>query len=143
VLEQAIVGFCAEMVGTAQKALDTAAAYAKEGVQFGKPIDSFQAVKHTCADMMVGVETGRSRTYYAAWAVNANRPEAWPVVPMAKAYASDMCTAACSEAIQVHGGVGFTWEHDSHLFYRRALASAASFGSSPVHREQVAQTLNL
>jgi alkylation response protein AidB-like acyl-CoA dehydrogenase len=143
VLDMAMAGLCAETVGTSQKALDMAVAYAKERVQFGKPIGSFQAVKHKCVDMMVQVENARSLTYYAAWAVDENVPEARQAVPMAKAYCSDMGKTVTSEAIQVHGGIGFTWEHDMHLFYRRALASEAAFGSAPVHREVVAQALNL
>lgn len=143
VLDQAMAGLAAEMVGTGQKALDLAVSYAKERVQFGKPIGSFQAVKHKCVDMMVQVENARSLTYYAAWTVDENTPEARQAVPMAKAYCSDMCKTVTSEAIQVHGGIGFTWEHDMHLFYRRGLASEAAFGSAPTHREVVAQTLNL
>jgi alkylation response protein AidB-like acyl-CoA dehydrogenase len=142
-LDQAMAGMCAEMVGVGQKALDMAVAYAKERVQFGKPIGSFQAVKHKCVDMMVQVENARSLTYYAAWTVDENNEEAKQAVPMAKAYCSDMTKTVASEAIQVHGGIGFTWEHDMHLFYRRGLASEAAFGSAPVHREIVAQTLNL
>ena len=143
VFDQAMVGLCTEMVGTGQKALDMAVAYAKERVQFGKPIGSFQAVKHKCVDMMVAVENARSLTYYAAWTVDEDVPEARSAVPMAKAYCSDMCKTVTSEAIQVHGGIGFTWEHDMHLFYRRALASEAAFGSAPLHRETVARVLNL
>jgi alkylation response protein AidB-like acyl-CoA dehydrogenase len=143
VLDQAMAGLCAEMVGTGQRALDMAVEYAKERVQFGKPIGSFQAIKHKCVDMMVQVENARSLTYYASWTVDENVPEARQAVPMAKAYCSDMCKTVTSEAIQVHGGIGFTWEHDMHLFYRRGLASEAAFGSAPVHREVVAQELNL
>ena len=143
VLNQAIAGLCTEMVGTGQQALDMAVEYAKERVQFGKPIGSFQAVKHKCVDMMVQVENARSLTYYAAWTVDENVDEASQAVPMAKAYCSDMCKTVTSEAIQVHGGIGFTWEHDMHLFYRRGLASEAAFGSAPTHREVVAQTLDL
>jgi len=143
VLDQAMAGLCVEVVGTAQKALDIAVAYAKERVQFGKPIGSFQAVKHKCVDMMVQVENARSLTYYAAWTVDENVPEVGQAVPMAKAYCSDMAKTVTSEAIQVHGGIGFTWEHDMHLFYRRGLAAEAAFGSAPVHREVVAQTVNL
>jgi alkylation response protein AidB-like acyl-CoA dehydrogenase len=142
-LDQAMAGLCAEMVGTGQQGLDMAVEYAKERVQFGKPIGSFQAIKHKCVDMMVQVENARSLTYYAAWTVDENVPEARQAVPMAKAYCSDMCKTVTSEAIQVHGGIGFTWEHDMHLFYRRGLASEAAFGSAPVHREVVAQELNL
>ncbi len=143
VLDQAIAGLCTEMVGTGQQALDMAVEYAKERVQFGKPIGSFQAVKHKCVDMMVQVENARSLTYYAAWTVDEDVDEASQAVPMAKAYCSDMCKTVTSEAIQVHGGIGFTWEHDMHLFYRRGLASEAAFGSAPTHREVVAQTLDL
>lgn len=143
VLDQAIAGLCTEMVGTGQQALDMAVEYAKERVQFGKPIGSFQAVKHKCVDMMVQVENARSLTYYAAWTVDEHVDEASQAVPMAKAYCSDMCKTVTSEAIQVHGGIGFTWEHDMHLFYRRGLASEAAFGSAPTHREVVAQTLDL
>ena len=143
VLDQAIAGLCTEMVGTGQQALDMAVEYAKERVQFGKPIGSFQAVKHKCVDMMVQVENARSLTYYAAWTVDENVDEASQAVPMAKAYCSDMCKTVTSEAIQVQGGIGFTWEHDMHLFYRRGLASEAAFGSAPTHREVVAQTLDL
>jgi alkylation response protein AidB-like acyl-CoA dehydrogenase len=143
VLDQATVGLCVEMVGTAQRALDLTVAYARERVQFGKPIGSFQAVKHRCVDMMVEVENARSLAYYAAWTVDEDRPEARQAVPMAKAYASDMCKNVCSQAIQLHGGIGFTWEHDIHLYYRRALGSEASFGSARVHRELVAQALRL
>ena len=143
VLDQAIAGLCTEMVGTGQQALDMAVEYAKERVQFGKPIGSFQAVKHKCVDMMVQVENARSLTYYAAWTVDENVDEASQAVPMAKAYCSDMCKTVTSEAIQVHGGIGFTWEHDMHLFYRRGLASEAAFGSAPTHREVVARTLDL
>ncbi len=142
VLNQAMAGLCTEMVGTGQQALDMAVEYAKERVQFGKPIGSFQAVKHKCVDMMVQVENARSLTYYAAWTVDENVDEASQAVPMAKAYCSDMCKTVTSEAIQVHGGIGFTWEHDMHLFYRRGLASEAAFGSAPTHREVVAQTLD-
>ncbi len=143
VLAQATAGLCTEMVGTGQRALDMAVEYAKERVQFGKPIGSFQAVKHKCVDMMVQVENARSLTYYAAWTVDENVAEASQAVPMAKAYCSDMCKTVTSEAIQVHGGIGFTWEHDMHLFYRRGLASEAAFGSAPTHREVVARTLDL
>jgi len=141
VLDIAIAGLSTEMVGTAQKALDIAVDYAKTRVQFGKPIGSFQAVKHKCVDMMVAVENARSLTYYASWTVDERVPEAASAVPMAKAYASDMAKNVTSEAIQVHGGIGFTWEHDMHLYHRRALAGEANLGNAPVHREVVAKSL--
>jgi alkylation response protein AidB-like acyl-CoA dehydrogenase len=141
VLDIATAGLSTEMVGTAQKALDIAVDYAKTRVQFGKPIGSFQAVKHKCVDMMVSVENARSLTYYACWTVDEHAPEAASAVPMAKAYASDMAKNVTSEAIQVHGGIGFTWEHDMHLYHRRALAGEANLGNAPVHREVVAKSL--
>lgn len=141
VLEIATAALSTEMVGTAQKALDIAVEYAKTRVQFGKPIGSFQAVKHKCVDMMVAVENARSLTYYAAWTVDERVAEAQSAVPMAKAYASDMAKNVTSEAIQVHGGIGFTWEHDMHLYHRRALAGEANFGNAPIHRETVAKSL--
>ena len=140
-LDIATAGLSAEMVGTAQRALDMSVEYAKTRVQFGKPIGSFQAVKHKCVDMMVAVENARSLTYYACWTVDTNGAEAATAVPMAKAYASDMAKNVTSEAIQVHGGIGFTWEHDMHLYHRRALAGEANLGNAPVHRETVARSL--
>jgi alkylation response protein AidB-like acyl-CoA dehydrogenase len=140
-LDIATAALSAEMVGTAQKALDIAVDYAKTRVQFGKPIGSFQAVKHKCVDMMVAVENTRSLTYYACWTVDERLPEVATAVPMAKAYASDMAKNVTSEAIQVHGGIGFTWEHDMHLYHRRALAGEANFGNAPIHRETVAKSL--
>jgi len=140
-LDVATAALAAEMVGTAQKALDIAVDYAKTRVQFGKPIGSFQAVKHKCVDMMVAVENSRSLTYYACWTVDEWLAEAATAVPMAKAYASDMAKNVTSEAIQVHGGIGFTWEHDMHLYHRRALAGEANFGNAPIHRETVAKSL--
>jgi alkylation response protein AidB-like acyl-CoA dehydrogenase len=142
-LDVAIAGLCAEIVGTAQRALDMSVDYAKTRVQFGKPIGSFQAIKHKCVDMMVAVENARSLTYYACWTVDERVSEAATAVPMAKAYASDMGKNVTSEAIQVHGGIGFTWEHDMHLFHRRALAGEANFGNAPIHRETVARSLAL
>jgi alkylation response protein AidB-like acyl-CoA dehydrogenase len=141
ILDVATAALAAEMVGTAQKALDIAVDYAKTRVQFGKPIGSFQAVKHKCVDMMVAVENSRSLTYYACWTVDERLAEAATAVPMAKAYASDMAKNVTSEAIQVHGGIGFTWEHDMHLYHRRALAGEANFGNAPIHRETVAKSL--
>ena len=140
-LEVATAALSTEMVGTAQKALDIAVEYAKTRVQFGKPIGSFQAVKHKCVDMMVAVENARSLTYYACWTVDERVDESVTAVPMAKAYASDMAKNVTSEAIQVHGGIGFTWEHDMHLYHRRALAGEANLGNAPIHREVVARNL--
>ena len=139
VLQHAEAAIALEAVGTGQRALDLAVAYANERVQFGRPIGSFQAVKHKCVDMMVAVETARSLAYYAAWAVAEDAPDVARAVAMAKAYATDVARTVTSEAIQVHGGIGFTWEHDLHLYHRRALALGAAFASAARHRETVAR----
>jgi alkylation response protein AidB-like acyl-CoA dehydrogenase len=140
-LEVGIVGLCAEMVGTAQQALERTVAYVKERTQFGRPVGSFQAVKHRCVDMLVAVESARSLVYYAAWAVAEDAPEARQAVAMAKAFCSEAIVRVTSDAIQLHGGIGFTWEHDIHLFHRRALAQAATFGAAAAHRAVVADAL--
>jgi alkylation response protein AidB-like acyl-CoA dehydrogenase len=142
-LDHALAGLAVEMVGTAQQALDLTLGYVKQRVQFGRTIGSFQAVKHKCVDMMVAIENARSLAYYAAWAVSEDAPETRQAVAMAKAYCSEMVKQVTSEAIQLHGGIGFTWEHDIHLYHRRGLAQEAAFGSAPVHREAVARTLAL
>lgn len=143
VLDLSTAGICVETVGVGQRALELSVAYAKERVQFGKPIGSFQAVKHKCVDMMVAVENARSLSYYAAWAVQERNAQVSQAVAMAKAYCSDMGKNVTADAIQVHGGIGFTWEHDVHLYYRRALANEAAFGTAPHHREAVAQRMSL
>ncbi|HLH78518.1 MAG TPA: acyl-CoA dehydrogenase family protein [Candidatus Binataceae bacterium] len=142
-LELATAGLCAELVGVAQRALDLSVAYAKTRVQFGHPIGAFQAIKHKCVDMLMMVENARSLTYYACWALAEQRPDAGAAVAMAKAYASDTAKNVTSEAIQIHGGIGFTWAHDIQLFHRRALAGEANFGNAPLHREAVAKALSL
>ncbi|MEO6026673.1 MAG: acyl-CoA dehydrogenase family protein [Candidatus Binatia bacterium] len=141
VLQHARVGLAVEAIGVAARALELSVAYANERKQFGRPIGSFQAVKHKCVDMMVGLETARSLVYYAAWAVSEDAADAETAVAMAKAYAGDVAKNVTSEAIQVHGGIGFTWEHTIHLYHRRALAIGAAFGSALDHRETVADAL--
>ena len=143
VLNLATVSLCAEMVGGAQRVLDLSVAYAKERVQFGRPIGSFQAIKHKCAEMMLQVESAKSAAYYAAWAVDEDVPEAPLAVSMAKAYCSDAYRNTAGEGIQVHGGIGFTWEHDMHLYFKRAKYAEFTFGDATYHRELVAQELNL
>jgi len=135
------VALAVEAIGIARWCVAATVEHLKTRVQFGKPIGSFQAVKHKCVDMMVAVENSRSLTYYACWTVDERLDEASTAVPMAKAYASDMAKNVTSEAIQVHGGIGFTWEHDMHLYHRRALAGEANFGNAPIHRETVAKSL--
>lgn len=143
VLNIATVALCAEMVGGAQRVLDISVNYAKERVQFGRPIGSFQAIKHKCADMMLQVESAKSAAYYAAWAVDEDAAEAPMAVSMAKAYCSDAYRNTAGEGIQVHGGIGFTWEHDMHLYFKRAKYSEFTFGDAAYHRELVAQELHL
>jgi alkylation response protein AidB-like acyl-CoA dehydrogenase len=143
VLNIATAALCAEMVGGAQRVLDMSVAYAKERVQFGRPIGSFQAIKHKCAEMMLQVESAKSAAYYAAWAVDEDVPEAPLAVSMAKAYCSDAYRYTAGEGIQVHGGIGFTWEHDMHLYFKRAKYAEFTFGDATYHRELVAQEIHL
>ena len=143
VLDRATVALCAEMCGGAQRVLDMTTEYAKIRVAFGKPIGSYQGVKHKAADMLVEIENAKSLTYYAAWAVDENVPEAPLAASMAKAYVSDAYRKAAGTGIQLHGGIGFTWEHDLHLYFKRAKSSEFSFGDATWHRERVAQLINL
>ncbi|MBU6284161.1 acyl-CoA/acyl-ACP dehydrogenase, partial [bacterium] len=133
------VALCAEMCGGAQRVLDMSVEYAKVREQFGKPIGSFQAIQHKCANMMVQVESAKSATYYAAWAVANDVPEAPLAAAMAKAYCSDAYRFVAGEGIQIHGGIGFTWEHDMHIFFKRAKSSEVTFGDATLNREIVAQ----
>ena len=141
VIDCAKVALCAEMCGGAQRVLDMSVEYAKVREQFGKPIGSFQAIQHKCADMMVQVESAKSATYYAAWAVANDVPEAHLAACMAKAYCSDAYREVSGEGIQIHGGIGFTWEHDMHLYFKRAKGSEVTFGDATWNRELVAQVV--
>ncbi len=143
VLEGATVALCAEMCGGAQKVLDMTTEYAKIRVAFGRPIGSYQGVKHKAADMLVDVENAKSLTYYAAWAVDESVPEAALAASMAKAYTSDAYRKVAGAGIQLHGGIGFTWEHDLHLYFKRAKSSEFTFGDASHHRERVAQLIHL
>jgi alkylation response protein AidB-like acyl-CoA dehydrogenase len=142
-LEWGTASLCAEMVGGAQKVLEDSTEYAKTRHQFGKPIGIYQAVSHKLADMLVLSESGRSATYYAAWAVEADAPDRSLASSMAKAYVSDAYRKVAGDGIQVHGGIGFTWEHDMHLYFKRAKASEVTLGDATYHRELVAQALDL
>jgi alkylation response protein AidB-like acyl-CoA dehydrogenase len=142
-LEWAIAALCAEMVGGTQKVLEDSTEYAKTRHQFGKPIGIYQAVSHKLADMLVLSESGRSATYYAAWTVEADAPDRSLASSMAKAYVSDAYRKVAGDGIQVHGGIGFTWEHDMHLYFKRAKASEVTLGDATYHRELVAQSLDL
>ncbi|HZI82929.1 MAG TPA: acyl-CoA dehydrogenase [Casimicrobiaceae bacterium] len=143
VIQRATVALCAEMCGGAQKVLDMTTEYAKIRIAFGKPIGAYQGVKHKAADMLVELENAKSLTYYAAWAVDNNVPEAALAASMAKAYTSDAYRKVAGAGIQLHGGIGFTWEHDLHLYFKRAKSSEATFGDATFHRERVAQLINL
>ncbi|MGN6815338.1 MAG: acyl-CoA dehydrogenase family protein [Solirubrobacterales bacterium] len=135
---RACVAIAAESTGVAQRALDLSVAYAKDRQQFGRPIGAYQAVSHRCAQMLLETENSRSAVYGAAWAADAE-PESLPLAAsMAKAYASDAGWRVPDAAIQVHGGIGFTWEHDLHFFLKRGRANAATFGDAKWHRERVA-----
>jgi alkylation response protein AidB-like acyl-CoA dehydrogenase len=139
----AAIALAAEQLGGAERCLEAATEYAKLRHQFGRAIGSFQAVKHMCADMMIEVESARSTVLYAAW-VGDNEPESLAeAASLAKARASDAFTKVAATNIQVHGGIGFTWEHDAHLYYRRANSSALLFGDARWHRKRLAQTLGL
>ena len=134
----ATVAVCAELVGGMQWVLDTTLEYAKTREQFGRVIGSFQAVQHHCADMLYHLESARSAAYYAAWAVSVDDPGANRAVSVAKAYCSDAAREVGNLGIQVHGGIGFTWEHDLHLFYKRAKSNEILFGDATFHRDRIA-----
>jgi alkylation response protein AidB-like acyl-CoA dehydrogenase len=138
VYDAASVALAAEMCGGAQRVLEMTVEYAKLREAFGKPIGSYQGVKHKCADMLVEIENAKSLTYYAAWAIDENQPDAPLAVSMAKAYASDASRKVSNAGIQLHGGIGMTWEHDLHLYMKRAKASEVAFGDATWHRERVA-----
>ena len=140
---RAKAGLAAEMCGGAARVLDMCVEYAKIREQFGRPIGSFQAIQHKCATMLVEVESARSAAYYAAWAVGSNAPDAALGAAMAKAYASDAFRHVAAEGIQIHGGIGFTWEHDMHLSFKRAKGSEVAVGDATLHRERVARLLEL
>jgi len=135
----ATAALVAEMVGGMQRTLDITVEYAKLRKQFGKPIGMFQAVQHQCADMYLETESSRSSAYYAAWTLEENAPDAATAVSIAKVYASDAARTVGNRGIQVHGGMGFTWENDVHLYYRRAKASETAFGDATFHRERIAR----
>ena len=138
-LDQAAIALANEMVGGAQTLLDSAVDYAKLRVQFGRTIGSFQAIKHKCADMLLDLELAKSAAYYAAQAAAADDPE-WPALAcLAKAAASDMYLHIAIETIQVYGGIGFTWDNDTHLWFKRAKSSEVFLGEPYYHRERLLQ----
>lgn len=137
----ATVTTCAELLGVMQWVLETTVEYAQTRKQFDKAIGSFQAVQHRCADMLLLLESSRSATYYAAWMLSENDPEGSAATSIAKTYCSDAARALCNHGMQVHGGIGFTWEHDLQLYYKRAKASEIFLGDADYHRERIARRL--
>ena len=143
VLDLAVVALAAEQVGGGQFVLDMAVQYAKDRVQFGRPIGSFQAIKHKCADMLLEVESAKSAAYYAGWCASELNDELPSVASLAKAYCSEAYFHATAENIQIHGGIGFTWEHPAHLYFKRAKSSELLFGDPTYHRELLAQRIGI
>jgi alkylation response protein AidB-like acyl-CoA dehydrogenase len=134
----ALLAVAAELTGVAQRALEMAVEYARDRKQFGRPIGAYQAVSHRCAQMLLETEGARSATYWGAWTADAEPERLELAASMAKAYASDAGWRVCSSSLQVHGGIGFTWEHDLHFFLKRAKVDALLWGSASEHRERVA-----
>jgi alkylation response protein AidB-like acyl-CoA dehydrogenase len=142
-LEQAAVCLASECVGGSEKTMDMAVRYAKDRYQFGRPIGSFQAIKHKCADMLLRLESAKSAAYYAAWAATGDNEELPIASSLAKAYCTEAFFTNARENIQIHGGIGFTWEHDCHLYYRRAKSSELMLGDPTYHRELIATRLGI
>jgi alkylation response protein AidB-like acyl-CoA dehydrogenase len=143
-LDRARIALAAEQVGGAQRCLEMSVDYAKVRTQFGRPIGSFQAIKHKCADIYVDVESARSASYYAACiAAGTDDAELTIAASTAKAFCSEAYFRAAAETIQVHGGIGFTWEHDTHLYFKRAKASEAMLGDPESHRDVIAGKIGL
>jgi len=143
VLDLAAVALAAEQVGGAQKVLDMSVEYAKVRIQFGRPIGSFQAIKHKCADMLLEVESAKSAAYYGMWCASEMNDELPSVASLAKAYCSEAYFHSAAENIQIHGGIGFTWEHPAHLYFKRAKSSELLFGDPTYHRELLAQRIGI
>jgi alkylation response protein AidB-like acyl-CoA dehydrogenase len=141
--DRVAVALAAELVGVAQRGMEMAVDYARERKQFGRPVGSYQAVSHRCAQMLLEVESARSAAYYAAWTADAEPESLGFAASMAKAYASDAGWRTCAGSLQVHGGIGFTWEHDLHFFLKRAKVDAELYGSAREHRERVAELAGL
>jgi alkylation response protein AidB-like acyl-CoA dehydrogenase len=142
-LQLAAVGLASEQVGGAQLVLEMSVQYAKDRVAFGRPIGSFQAIKHMCANMMADVESARSVAYLAARAVAEAEEEVPIAASVAKAFCSEAYARVTYDTIMVHGGVGYTWEHPAHLYFRRARSSEMFLGDANYHRELIAQLIRL
>lgn len=142
-LDLARIALAAEQVGAAEMCLEMSVEYAKVRKQFGRPIGSFQAIKHKCADMLTMIESARSAAFYASALAAEGRADLSEAASSAKAFCSDTFFHCAAETIQIHGGIGFTWEHPAHLYFKRAKASEVLFGAPSFHRERVAQCLGL
>jgi len=142
-LHVAVAALAAEQVGGAQRVLNNAVEYAKNRVQFGRPIGSFQAIKHKCADMLLDVESAKSAAYYAAWAAQERNDELAIAASLAKSFCSEAYFHCAAENIQIHGGIGFTWEHHAHLYFKRAKSSELFLGDPAYHRELLALQLGI
>jgi alkylation response protein AidB-like acyl-CoA dehydrogenase len=140
-LRRGAVGAAAEMLGAARRCLDMSVGYVKVREQFGQPIGSFQAIRHKCAEMLMEVENAHGAAYYAAWALDADAEDAAVAASVAKAYVGDAARKVCGEAIQVHGGIGFTWEYDLQLYFKRAKALEATYGDGDHHRELIVRAV--
>jgi alkylation response protein AidB-like acyl-CoA dehydrogenase len=140
-LDRAATALAAEMLGASSRVLEMSVEYAKARVQFGKPIGSFQAVKHRLADALVDVEGMRSSVYYAAWCIASGEQGASLAASAAKAWCSDAARRVMASGLQVHGGIGFTWEHDLHLYVKRSQLDQSSWGDAVFHRERIASLL--
>jgi alkylation response protein AidB-like acyl-CoA dehydrogenase len=143
VLDTAAILLAAEQVGGASRAVEMAAGYAGMRVQFGRPIGSFQAIKHMCADMLTEVEAARSAAYYGLWALEGDSADVPLAASLAKVYCSAAQVRIAGDVIQVHGGIGFTWEHPAHLYFKRAKTCEAMFGTPAYHRDLLAVRLGL
>ncbi len=142
-MQVAAAALAAEQVGGAQRVLNNSVEYAKTRVQFGRPIGSFQAIKHKCADMLLDVESAKSAAYYAAWAAQERNDELAIAASLAKSFCSEAYFHCAAENIQIHGGIGFTWEHHAHLYFKRAKSSELFLGDPAYHRELLAQRLGI
>jgi alkylation response protein AidB-like acyl-CoA dehydrogenase len=142
ILDLGSIALSLEQVGCAERCLQTAVEYGKIREQFSRPIGSFQAVKHKCADMLVLVESARSAAWYAAWMATQDEDLSF-AASQAKSYCSDALYSCAAESIQIHGGIGFTWEHEAHLYFKRAQSSKVLLGTPELHRERLAQALEL
>ncbi|MFR9773747.1 acyl-CoA dehydrogenase family protein [Nocardia sp. SC052] len=143
VLDLAAIALAAEQVGGTQRCLDMALTHARNRIQFGRPIGSFQAIKHKCSNILIGLESAKSAVYHAASCAAESSSEVPVMASLAKAHCSDTFFHAAAENIQIHGGIGFTWEHSAHLYFKRAKASEVLFGDGIYHREQLAQRIGI